>query len=324
MNFIKQFLGKDTTETIVSEDINRFKNQKIEENLNLDYKHIDATKNFDELVKDVSALANSAGGLIFLGIEEKEKVLKDKKGRKIWTKIFPGKITWGKPSLTKEQIEHNLRGKIHPWVEGLRIIPIRKSERSGYVIFLIDVPQSENPPHMATPFKRYYKRLNFEVVPMEHYEVADFFNKRRKPLLKLSIEFIKIEIQDSEYTFILRFFIRNEGKAIAKYTRFTVTFNNLEIITLNDRDFTRIDHLRNNKPSIQFDYTEGVFYPGGPKTCIGDVTFKIKDKAYDIKINYDIVAEDMDFLKDEIIFNVDSLENAKTQLEKGEKIGFLR
>jgi hypothetical protein len=325
MSFIKQFLGKEPEERVTVEDIIRFKNQKIEENLNLDYKDIRSVENFNELAKDVSAFANSAGGSIILGIEEKKEIIKDKKGKKIGIKIFPGKITWGKPSLTKEQIEQGLRGKIHYWIEGLRIIPIRKSERSGYVIFLIDIPQSENPPHMVSPLHRYYKRLNFEAVPMEHYEIADFFGKRRKPFLKLNLEFLEVEeiqkieeIQNLEYKFRLRFYILNQGKAIAKYTRFTATFENLEILNIEKGDFQRIDDLRGNKPSTQFDST-GIFYPTPTRTRIGEIVFRVKNNAEKIKIYYNLIAEDMDLFQDTIIFDINTLKQAKTQLEQKER-----
>ena len=56
------------------EDINNFISNKIEENLNLDYKASDALQRNDkktnEISKDVSAFANSDGGLIIYGIKD--------------------------------------------------------------------------------------------------------------------------------------------------------------------------------------------------------------------------------------------------------------
>ncbi|MCP8320801.1 MAG: hypothetical protein H3Z52_07665 [archaeon] len=66
-------------------------------------------------------------------------------------------------------------GKVHPPIEDLRIVPIRESEEEPKVIFLIDVPHSNNSPHMATPYNKYFKRLNFENLPMGHYEVHNLF-----------------------------------------------------------------------------------------------------------------------------------------------------
>ena len=147
MSFIKRFLGKPSDQ-ITADDIVSFISQSIEENLNLDYKSIPQKINFDELAKDVSAFANSEGGLLIFGVSEKGEV--DQKTKKT-IRIYPESITWGEPSLRKETIDQHLVGKIHPPIEDSRVIPIRKSEQDPSVIFLIDVPKSNNAPHMATP-----------------------------------------------------------------------------------------------------------------------------------------------------------------------------
>ena len=177
MSFIKRFIGKEPTDKtrITAEDIESFISQKppLEENPNLDYKSISAKPmNFDELAKDVSAFANSEGGLLIFGVSEKGEV--DQKTKKT-IRIYPESITWGEPSLRKETIDQHLVGKIHPPIEDSRVIPIRKSEQDPSVIFLIDVPKSNNAPHMATPYNKYYKRYNFDNLPMGHYEIQNLF-----------------------------------------------------------------------------------------------------------------------------------------------------
>ena len=73
MGFIELFLKKEAN-SVSRIDVDEFISRKVEENLSLDYKDIRAYSDFDELSKDVSAFANSAGGLIVLGAgEEKTK-----------------------------------------------------------------------------------------------------------------------------------------------------------------------------------------------------------------------------------------------------------
>ena len=167
MVFIEMFLRKDAGQ-VTREDVEAFVSRRVEENPNLDYKDIRSYFDFDELSKDVSAFANSEGGLIILGVSEDTV----KKGEEI-VKIYPKEITWGDETHSKERLEDHLISKIRPRINGLRIQPIREGEDSLKVIFLIDVPQSDNRPHMSSD-NRYWKRLNFRKTPMEHSEVADF------------------------------------------------------------------------------------------------------------------------------------------------------
>ena len=69
MGFIEIFFKKNPKD-ITKEDVELFISKRIEENLNLDYKDIKAYDHFDELAKDISAFANSDGGLIILGVSE--------------------------------------------------------------------------------------------------------------------------------------------------------------------------------------------------------------------------------------------------------------
>lgn len=171
MGFIEDFFRKKPKE-ITNEDLKAFLTRKIEENLNLDYKAIQAYYDFDKLSKDVSAFANSEGGLLILGMSQDEI----KKG-KVVVKVLPKELTWGEEILSKETLEDNLVGKIQPRIDGIKIQPVREGNGSMRVIFLIDIPQSKSRPHMASD-KRYYKRLNFRKKPMEHFEIVNLLKVR--------------------------------------------------------------------------------------------------------------------------------------------------
>ena len=54
------------------------------------------------------------------------------------------------------------------------------------MIYVISIPQSTRAPHMASD-KRFYKRFNFESVPMEEYEVRDVSRRLIAPDLYIAL-----------------------------------------------------------------------------------------------------------------------------------------
>lgn len=153
---------------------------QVGESLTLDYKQSAALAQTDgkknELSKDVSALANSAGGVLVYGISENGHV--------------PVALDGGSDPMviTKEWLEQVISSRIAPRIEGVRVrqVPLSgtASERVAYVVV---VPASARAPHMAADH-RYYKRFNFESAPMEDYEVRDVSRRFVAPNLRLGVE----------------------------------------------------------------------------------------------------------------------------------------
>jgi predicted HTH transcriptional regulator len=97
-----------------------------------------ADKQRDELCKDVTAFANSAGGQIVYGMEEDKHVP---------TEVDDG----ADPSITKEWVEHIIDSRVQPRIEGLIITPIQLARGLGFVLA---IPQATSrAPHQA-PDKR--------------------------------------------------------------------------------------------------------------------------------------------------------------------------
>lgn len=145
----------------------------VEERFDLEYKRGDAlspngnAKN--EMSKDISALANGAGGLIVYGVVEDHHVPRRLDG------VDPAQIT-------KEWLEQVINGRVRPRLAGVYINPVALSTSSpGKVAYVVSVPQGQTA-HQAGD-KRYYKRFNFESVPMEDYEIRDIMNRVKHPLL---------------------------------------------------------------------------------------------------------------------------------------------
>lgn len=278
MSFVETFLRKKP-EALAPADIADFITRKTEENLLLDYKDIRAYWDFDELSRDVSAFANSEGGLLFLGASQEEG-----------EKIYPENITWGDSSLSKERLEDNLAGKIQPRIAGLKIYPVRREDDS--VIFLIDIPQSDNPPHMASD-NRYYRRLNFRRIPMEHYEVEDFFGRRRKPKLALML-MVKSTKQGTDTESIeidIELYLRNVGKAVAKYTQVYIRIPDAKL--LRAEHLQDIGHLAGGALALQYNNNVGVLYPGSNQVYIGTALLTTRRSSTPMHGYYELDAEEM-------------------------------
>jgi hypothetical protein len=147
----------------------------VAESLTLDYKASPSlgkdSKQRDELCKDVTAFANSAGGQIVYGMEE--------------NKTLPIKVDDGAdPSITKEWIEQVIDSRVQPRIDGLIITPVQLAKGFGFVL---TIPQATfRAPHQA-PDKKYYKRQNFQSSPMEDYEIRDTLRRATTPTLQVML-----------------------------------------------------------------------------------------------------------------------------------------
>ncbi|MFN0100875.1 MAG: helix-turn-helix domain-containing protein [Bryobacteraceae bacterium] len=181
-------------------DIEELIRNELQESIHLDYKDSRAvsSKARDEIAKDVSAFANSDGGVLIYGVSE--------------TNHLPTSIDQGvdDAAYSREWIESAVLMKITPRVDArLAAIPVGPG-RSAYVI---EVPKAFRGPHQASD-KRYYKRHNFSSVPMEDYEIADVRSRRN---VYASLVSFRAEIYSRA---IFVFDIENNGDVVAKDVRF--------------------------------------------------------------------------------------------------------
>ncbi len=254
-----------------------------EEALTLEYKasaSLQGNKEANkEMAKDVSAFANSGGGTIVYGVvEESHKPIRIDEGVN--------------PTLkTRESIENTLIDRIRPKISGLKIHPI--DLETGYQIFVIEVPQSKNAPHMAQ--HKYYKRHNFQSVPMEDYEVCDVMNRQVGPDLQLeiSVSDINNKINTSSCSMKVSFDIalRNHGKHPARDvivtlwidTRFNSGINFIEESTLQLPDGKTFDSRKyiycysSKVTAIYGQHSFGFINPANPHFKRHDMSFDLKN-----------------------------------------------
>lgn len=170
------FFNKPVSQ-IEYEDIEALTSSEELESIILDYKKTVSGSENDkkEIAKDICALANSQGGYLIVGVEERN-------GKP----IHP-------PCGTARMIG---RQKVEEWVEQIansniaqrvnidfRVIDFNNSENCILVLY---VPMSNRMPHMVTYqrdnryYRRYFKRHQFESLPAEEYEVREMFEKGTK------------------------------------------------------------------------------------------------------------------------------------------------
>ncbi len=182
---------------------------EIEESLTLEYKSAEALERSDykkkEITKDVSAMANAAGGLIIYGIGE----FSESDRRHLPEKITPV----DRAKFPREWVEQIINA-IRPRIGGIVIHSVNLSSGENDAVYVVEIPQS-NTAHQASDH-RYYKRFNFQSVPMEDYEVRDVMFREQTPDIVLNF---LIEVTSDENQTFCNLIVqsRNVGSAFAQY-----------------------------------------------------------------------------------------------------------
>ncbi|WP_428658523.1 AlbA family DNA-binding domain-containing protein [Runella sp.] len=162
-------------ESYTFEDIKIIIDNEVEESIYLEFKSAaslgktDSCKN--EISKDVSAFANSDGGIIIYGIKEFNHKAAD-------INFVDGN------EYSKEWLEHVINSSIQRRIPNVEIHPLRQNGSIEHTIYIVKIPSSFEAPHISRTNK-FYKRFNFESLPMEEYEIRQLYGRTVRP--KLSI-----------------------------------------------------------------------------------------------------------------------------------------
>ncbi|MEM7032311.1 MAG: ATP-binding protein [Chloroflexota bacterium] len=201
--------------------LERYIREGIEESLTLEYKSGEAleksNRQSQEIAKDVSAMANAAGGLIIYGIREHD--LKELRHRPVGFRPIDRR------ECSKETLEQIINSNIQPRLTGVKIYPVTLDRTTATVVYVVAVPQSDTV-HQVSSNKRYYKRFNFEAVPMEDYEVRDVLNRASAPHVEPRIGYMSMQPEQasSRHCWTIPVFVKNHSMVVAKDTAMTVEF----------------------------------------------------------------------------------------------------
>ena len=159
-----------------------------EENLHLEFKTLggpelklrDDRRNF---ACALSGFANAGGGIIVWGIEAKN----NESAVDCATALRPisriAELVGRLNQFTGQAVD--------PIADGiLNRVVYASDSGDGFAATL--VPESESGPHMAKLGEnRYYKRSGDSFYPLEHFDIADMFGKRRKPKLEIMVRVVR-------------------------------------------------------------------------------------------------------------------------------------
>lgn len=258
------------------EDIENLISAKIRESEVLEYKgaskkFLDKDKN--EIAKDVSAMANSNGGVIIYGIDTD----KEDKTKPIGISgVHPDNI---------ESFDRVVNSQIKREIKGVQKRIISKNSMKVMIVF---VPQSDDSPHQSLIDKRYYRRSLSESIPMEHDIVELHFGRRLGPILKLEvidvdkridkkIESLSFKGDNFSEPLKLGLSIYNSGRKVGKYVEGIFLFpESSKIKIINSDRLQNIDELytHRGRQARQISENIGVFHPFMHKK-IADITIEI-------------------------------------------------
>jgi len=150
----------------------------VPESIRLEYKR-DLYGNNDnskkELLKDISAFANSQGGHLILGIDEHNGVADELYG-----------TSCENPDDEILRMEQVIRSGIEPNIADIRIraVALQGSSQSNQYCFVISIPQSQYPPHrvIANHHHRFYVRNSAGVHEPDVEELRRLFGLQKETL----------------------------------------------------------------------------------------------------------------------------------------------
>ena len=173
--------------------------------------------NRDLLSKAISALANSGGGILVLGLKQADKKwLIDDGG----IPDHVGQIT------TKEWLEDIIPNLVEMPLQKFNVFIPELSKNStiapGKAIYIIQVGDSTIAPHQASD-KIYYGRVGGKSRPLGHRLVLDILNRRQNPRLEVFFAYAFVDEMDPNLHkvqgqhLLLTIQIENKSSVFAQY-----------------------------------------------------------------------------------------------------------
>ena len=171
----------DDFDALTVQRIEEYIARRQEEHLSLDFKRLTSPDlgkpDRDNFARCLSGFANAVGGIVVWGVTTGRLT-----GR---ADVAAGRAEIEDLALAVGRLNEFTGILVSPSVDGVRHKKLETSTNQGFAATLI--PISDTGPHMALAgVHGYYKRNGDRFVPMEHFEIADMFGRRRRPALQVT------------------------------------------------------------------------------------------------------------------------------------------
>jgi hypothetical protein len=241
------------------------------------------------LAKAVSGFANSSGGVLIWGVEDKT--------------LAPKPIT-DAGQFTSSML-HLASQVTDPCVQGIDGDWIPSNMASGDAGFaLVYIPESQLPPHrvisnISEVKNHYYIRTGDSFVVASHVQLEDMFGRRPKPRLELTTRPKSHGSSGTRRDIWVIIGIKNTGRGIARFPFLSISIWGLGKISERGIDASGNFGLRRLAKSIdsteyRYGSSEVVIYPDTPlDVTVFEVTIdmeQLSDSAR-LVIDYEIAAE---------------------------------
>jgi hypothetical protein len=206
----------DDFEALTVQRIEEFIRTRQEEHLMLDFKRLnspDLTAQFDKdnFATALSGFANAVGGIVVWGVTTQKHA-----SGKVDVAAASAEIT--DLTMAVGRLNEFTGVLVTAAVEGVRHKKIETQPNHGFVATLI--PESDMVPHMALAgIHGYRKRNGDRFLPMEHFEIADMFGRRRRPVLRVLSALSRGGTGNAYREVNIDLFLENRGRgsAVAPY-----------------------------------------------------------------------------------------------------------
>lgn len=255
----------------------------------------------EKLAKPISALANSGGGHIILGVEDSGEIDGVPKNKS--------------KTPTREYLEQIIPDLVDPSLSKFRVHEVIRSPDSRIpedkVVIVIDIGDSPHAPHQARKEKTYYYRPGGRSDKAPHFYLEALWNRAIKPELTATpINFSLLNATNHDSGIFLEigidFMVENSGRNAAQYWLVLVECQNQKLIEsgkfhFKDLPGNSIDFVHRNKtmrtpllPSLSKSYNAAFGLNLKPcdntnKEAIGDALDNLFNE--DLGIVYSVACE---------------------------------